>query len=137
MMTHASLSFGFLCAVLQFAVLAQTRSNCYESRPGDGPASMGVPNLVADRYHQNRMRLPWTDTLPPVTIRDDAVCRRAARSYLRDSLAVVPDSMLLATVVRAGGLYFVRARPVERAGEFGVTAVLDSAFRVVTRLANP
>jgi hypothetical protein len=115
---------------------AQVRSICYEPQ-GGAPESMGIPNLVADRYHQNRMKLPWTDTLPAITVRDDAVCRLAARAYLRDSLAALPDSALLATVVRAGGLYFVRARPVRRAGEFGVTAVMDSRFRVVRELVNP
>ena len=85
-----------------------------------------VRTLVADRVHENRFHLPWTDTLPLQPVRDPAICARAGRAYagLSDDAAAPPTG-----VVRAGGLYFAIASPPDRAGAWTVIAVLDQHFR--------
>jgi len=86
-------------------------------------------NMVADRAARNVYHLPWSDTLPLQTITDSVTCARSAKAYTGRPLpsGVAP----LAGVVRAGGLYFVVATPIQRAGEFMLVAVLDSRFRVI------
>jgi hypothetical protein len=91
-------------------------------------------NALADRRHENRFNLPWTDTLPPTAVRDDVICRRAAAGYAGGKLPRgVPAR---ATVVRAGGLYFVVGPTDSRAGEFLVVGVLDASFRWITGLTT-
>jgi hypothetical protein len=84
-------------------------------------------NAVADRGHENRFRLPWTDTLPPRVVRDARTCRAAAAGYAGGPLP--PGVAPRATVVRAGGLYFVIGPNVQKAGEFTIVGVLDARFR--------
>ena len=86
-------------------------------------------NMVADRRARDVYRLPWSDTSPLETVTDSATCARAAEAYVgRPS---PPGASPFAGVVRAGGLYFVVATPIERAGEFMLVAVLDGRFRVI------
>jgi hypothetical protein len=97
---------------------------------GDGTAR----NALADRRHESRFKLRWTDTLPPAAVRDDVICRRAAAGYAGGTLPRgVPAR---ATVVRAGGLYFVVGPVDRRAGEFLVVGVLDASFRWLTGLTT-
>ncbi len=93
-----------------------------------------VRNLVVDRAHANRMRLPWTDSLLPVPVRDPALCARAGRAYadVRDDGTPAPP----AGVVRAGGLYFVVATPPQRAGEWMIIWVLDAQFRRIVGITT-
>ncbi len=54
---------------------------------------------------RNRLGRPWVDALPPEAVRDAALCRRAARAAAGGRL---PRGVAArATVVGAGGLYFV------------------------------
>ena len=87
-----------------------------------------VHTLIADRAHENRFHLPWTDTLPPRPIRGPQICARAGRTYagVSDGSVAPPTG-----VVQAGGLYFVVATPADRAGEWMVIAVLDKRFRYI------
>lgn len=99
-------------------------------------AALGVQNFLADRRGDNRYALPWRDTAPPTVVIDEQLCRRAARAYFADSLGVRADSTLRATVVQAGGLYFVKAHPVRTAGEFELIAVLNDRFEIVKFLTS-
>jgi hypothetical protein len=100
----------------------------------EGALDNTVRNLVADRAHENRFRLPWTDSLAPVPIRDPDVCARAGRAYadLRDERSPAPP----AGVIKAGGLYFVIATPAERAGEWMIIWVLDAQFRRIVGITT-
>lgn len=91
-------------------------------------------NAVADRGAENRHRLPWTDTLPPAPVRDAAICRRAALATVGGRLP--PGATARASVVRAGGLYFVLGPGDGQAGEFLVVDVLDAAFRHIVGIAG-
>ena len=74
----------------------------------DSVVMTAARNAVIDRHGENRLRLPVADTLPPVLVHDDKLCRAAAAGYAEDRLpAGVPRR---AAVVRAGGLYFVIGR---------------------------
>lgn len=97
---------------------------------------LGVEKLWSDRGASNRFALPWRDITPPAVVTNPVICRRAARAYLGDSTRVRPDSTLRAVVVEAGGLYFVKALPVQTAGEFELVAVLDPKFALVKYLTQ-
>jgi hypothetical protein len=91
-------------------------------------------DALADRRARNRLGLPWVDALPPVAVRDAALCRRAARAAAGGRL---PRGVAArATVVRAGGLYFVLGPTSGRAGEFVAVDVLDAEFRYLMSLAG-
>lgn len=94
-------------------------------------SALGVENFLADRRGDNRFALPWRDSTPPRVVTDARVCRQAARAYLRDSRNERADSTLRAVVVQAGGLYFVKALPAQRAGEFELVAIVNDRFQLV------
>jgi len=89
---------------------------------------------VADRRTENKLRLPWTDSLPPQVVRDAASCRAAAVGYAGGRLPQgVPPR---ASVVRAGGLYFVLGTVRQTAGEYTLVGVLDGRFRWLIGLTS-
>jgi hypothetical protein len=104
---------------------APDRGGCY--RGTEAIVMSAARNAVADRNGENRFRLPWTDTLPPQVVRDAPTCRAAAVGYAAGRLP--PGVAPWASVVRAGGLYFVLGPVEQKAGESTIVGVLDAHFR--------
>lgn len=88
----------------------------------------------ADRRAGNKLNLPWTNTSPPEAVRDERLCERAALAVVDGALP--PGVGARATVIRAGGLYFVLGPGDNTAGEYLVVEVLDASFRRVVGIAN-
>ena len=122
------------CFPLRPHVVRVTPPPCLPS--GESSVMNAARNAVADRLAENRQRLPWTDSQPPVAVADAAVCARAADAYARAApSAQHGPEPAQAGVVRAGGLYFVVSPPPHTAGEFMIVGVLDAEFRWVVGLA--
>jgi len=95
-------------------------------RASEAVVLKSATSAVADRRAENKLGLPWTDTLPPQVVRDAASCRAAAVGYAGGRL---PAGMpARASVVRAGGLYFVLTPLRRTAGEYTLVGVLDGRY---------
>ena len=131
------LRLGILFSLVGLAGCLSTRASdvaggCYH--PTEMIPLQWARNAVADRAGENRHKLPWTDTLPPTVIRDDELCVRAALATVEGKLPAGVDAR--ASVVRAGGLYFVYGPGPNSAGEFTVVHVLDGQLRRITGIAG-